>query len=153
PAPDRNNPFDIFDVGVRALRESPLAERDKVILETLASLKLRPGRKFDLRAFNDAERRALRAGIDQGLAEIRAAAARMGRTSDGWTYAEHHLGNFGDDFVYRAVVALTGLGALEPAEAVYVPCNIDSSGRPLSGAHRYELAFPADALPPARAFW
>ena len=50
-------------------------------------------------------------------------------------------------------MALTGLAALEPAEAVYLACNTDSNGRPLSGANAYRLTFPADGLPPARAFW
>jgi hypothetical protein len=153
PAPERGDPFDLFKVGMRALGESPLGERDGALFETFAPLKLRPGRKFDLRAFSEAERRALQAGIEQGQAEIRTGAARPGKTIDGWTYGERHLGNFGDDYLYRATTALMGLGALEPAEAVYMTCNTDGSGRPLSGANRYELTFAADGLPPARAFW
>lgn len=145
-------PFDLFDIGLRALGESPLPERDRPLFEALAPLKLKPGRKFDQRAFSDAERRAIRAGIEQGHADIRAAAGR-GRTVDGWTYGERHLGNFGDDYLYRAATALTALGALMPGEAVYVSCAIDADRRPLSGAQRYTLTFPADRLPPARAFW
>ncbi len=76
-----------------------------------------------------------------------------GKTVDGWTYSARQLGNFGDDYLYRAATALGGLGALEPAEAMYVTCDVDATGRPLSGADRYRLSFPADGLPPARAFW
>ena len=123
-APNRGDPFDLFEVGARALGESPLAERDRAVFESLAPLRLRPGRKFDLRAFSAAEQRALQAGIEQGHADIRAAAGRAGKTIDGWSYGERHLGNFGDDYLYRAATALTGLGALEPGEAVYVACNI-----------------------------
>jgi hypothetical protein len=36
---------------------------------------------------------------------------------------------------------------------MYVTCNSDASGRPLSGANAYRLTFPADGLPPAHAFW
>jgi hypothetical protein len=153
PAPNRGDPFDLFEVGARALGESPLAERDQAVLEGFAPLRLRPGRKFDLRAFSEAERRALRAGIEQGRAEIRAAVGHSGRSVDGWTYGGAHLGNFGDDYLYRAATALGGLGALEPAEAVYISCTTDSGGRPLLGANHYELTFPAGGLPPARAFW
>ena len=152
PAADPADPLDLFDVGMRALAESPLPERDRPLFEMLAPLKLKPGRKFDRRAFDDVEHRALRAGIAQGHADIRAAAGR-GRTIDGWTYGERHLGNFGDDYLYRAATALTALGGLTPAEAVYVSCVVDSERRPLSGAQRYTLAFPTDGLPPARAFW
>jgi len=152
PAPQPGVPFDLFDIGMRALGESPLPERDRPVLEALAPLKLKPGRRFDQRAFSDAERRAIRAGIEQGHADIRAAAGR-GRTIDGWTYGERHLGNFGDDYLYRAATALTALGALVPGEAVYVSCTVDADRRPLSGTQRYTLTFPAGHLPPARAFW
>jgi hypothetical protein len=153
PAPNRGDPFDLFEVGARALGESPLSERDHAVLEGFAPLRLRPGRKFDLRAFGEAERRALRTGIEQGHADIRAAVGHSGKSVDGWTYGERHLGNFGDDYLYRAATALGGLGALEQAEAVYVSCHTDSGGRPLIGANHYELTFAADGLPPAHAFW
>ncbi len=147
-----SDPFDLFEVTMRALGESPLGERDRIVMEGFAPLRLRPGRKFDLRSFSEAERRAMLAGIEQGRADIRAAAGRS-KTVDGWTYGERHLGNFGDDYLYRASVALMGLGALEPAEAIYLTCNSDATGRPLSGANAYRLTFPADGLPPAHAFW
>ena len=153
PAPNKADPFDLFEVGMRAMGESPLRERDQAVLEELAPLKLRPKRKYDARAFSEAQRQAILAGIADGEAEIRAAGKRYGRTVDGWSYGEKHLGNFGDDYLYRAVVALGGLAALEPAEAVYMTCNADGEGRPLSGANRYLLSFPAGALPPAKAFW
>lgn len=153
PAPEPGHPFDLFKVTMRALAESPLSERDRVVFEGLAPLKLKPGRKFDLRAFSEAERRAIQAGIEQGHAEIRNAGSRYGKTVDGWTYGERHLGNFGEDYLYRAHVALTSLAALEPAEATYITCSADSGGRPLSGANAYRLTFPSDGLPPARAFW
>jgi len=153
PPPHAADPFNLLAVGMRTLGDSPLPERDRTLLESLVPLRLKPGRKFDQRAFNEAERRAIRAGIEQGHAEIRAAAGRYGRTIDGWTYSERHLGNFGDDYLYRASTALTGLGALPPAEAVHITCSTDAERRPLIGTHRYELTFPADGLPPARAFW
>jgi hypothetical protein len=152
-APNPNDPFDLFDVAVRTLGESPLSERDRTMFESFAPLKLKPGRKFDLRAFGEAERRALQTGIEQGRTEIRAASGRAGHSIDGWIYGERHLGNFGDDYLYRAVTALGGLGALEPAEAIYMSCGIDAEGRALTGANRYEITFPANGLPPARAFW
>ena len=153
PPPNRADPFDLFEVAVRVLQESPLSERDHNVLRTFAPLKLRPARKFDLHGFSDAERREVRDGIEQGLAEIRGGAASRGQTVDGWNYPDRHLGKFGDDYLYRAAVALGGLGALVPAEAVYVFCNSDGAGRPLSGADRYEITFARDRLPPAHAFW
>ena len=153
PAPNRGDPFDLFEVGARALGESPLSERDRTVFETFAPLRLRPGRKFDLRAFSEAERERCRPASSRAMPRSAPRRAGRGRTIDGWTYGERHLGNFGDDYLYRAATALTGLGAPEPAEAVSVTCNTDAADRPLSGANRYELTFPADRLPPACDFW
>ncbi len=153
PALNRSDPFDLFEVGMRALGESPLPARDRGLFDELSPLRLRPGRRFDARAFSEAERKAIQDGIAQAQAEIRAAGGRYGKSVDGWSYGERHLGNFGDDYLYRALIALTGLAALEPAEAVYMTCNVDSDGKSLGGANRYTLSFPAGSLPPARAFW
>jgi hypothetical protein len=153
PEPQPADPFDVLAVGMRVLGESPLSDRDRSQLEGFALLRLAPGRKFDLRAFSEGERRAIRTGIEQGLTDIRAAAARPARTLDGWSYAEPHLGNFGNDHLYRAATALTNLGAPEPAELVSIVGAADAAGRPLLGEHSYTLTFPANGLPPARAFW
>lgn len=153
PAPQPADPFDLFTVGMRALGESPLSDHHRSQLETLAPLKLAPGRKFDLRAFSEAEQRSIRTGITQGLADIRVAAARPARTVNGWFYGEPHLGNFGDDHLYRAATALTSLGAPEPAELVTLVATADADGRPLSGERTYTFTFPGGGLPQARAFW
>jgi hypothetical protein len=152
PAAQPGDPLDLFDIGLRALGESPLPERDRALFELLAPLKLKPGRKFDRRAFGEAELRTIRAGIAQGHAEIRSAAAR-GRAIDGWTYSQRQVGHFGEDYLSRAASARTGLGAPLSAEEVDVSCAVDADRRPLHGAHCYVLTFPADRLPPARAFW
>jgi len=153
PAINRNDPFDLFEVGMRALGESPLDERNRAVIESFADLKLRPGRKFDARAFSEAERAAIRAGIADGQAELRAAGKRYGETVNGWNYPARNLGNFGDDYLYRAHIALTALAALETAEATYLSCTTDASGQPIVGGQRYILRFEPDQLPPAKAFW
>jgi hypothetical protein len=153
PATNPADPFNLFDVGLRALGESPLGDRDRAVMESFADLKLRPGRKFDARAFSEPERTAIQAGIAEAKAEIRAAGKRYGETVNGWNYPARNLGNFGDDYLYRALVALSGLAALETAEATYLGCTTDESGQPLDGRNRYVLRFAPGQLPPAKAFW
>jgi hypothetical protein len=154
PAPSPNQPFDLFEVGMRALGESPLGQRDRGFIEELAPLKLRPGRKFDARAFSAAEQQAIRQGIADARSEIREAGKRYGTTIDGWNYSAPNIGNFGNDYLYRALIALSGLAALEQAEACYMSCTVDEGGRPLDGAaHGYSLTFPANGPPPVKAFW
>lgn len=71
----------------------------------------------------------------------------------GWATPPRSLGAYGSDYATRAVVAMVGLGANLPADAMYPNCKLDSLGRPLDGSHRYRLHFAAGQLPPVRAFW
>jgi hypothetical protein len=93
------------------------------------------------------------AAIDAGVAE----AIALGRSArqrasfiDGWNYPRPDLGEFGDDFVFRAIVAITGLAALIPAEAMYLRPAGDGDGLfNGDGSYRLSLAQPI----PVDAFW
>jgi hypothetical protein len=63
------------------------------------------------------------------------------------------LGNFGTDYGLRAVVALVGLGANLPADAVYPSGFVDGDGQAFDGANRYVLHFDKGQEPPVQAFW
>ncbi|KAF0178197.1 MAG: DUF1254 domain-containing protein [Hyphomonadaceae bacterium] len=90
--------------------------------------------------------------ITQTLAELKAGFARKGHEVDGWLYPAANTGDFGDDDAYRAQVALSGLGALPPEEAVYLSADRDASGAELNGASRYVFSLPAGGAP-VDAFW
>lgn len=63
------------------------------------------------------------------------------------------MGDFGTDFGARAVVALIGLGANLPADAVQPSAYVDGAGKPLNGANRFVLHFDKGQEPPVQAFW
>ena len=153
PPLNRDDPFDLFEVGMRVLGEGPLGERDKAVLDEFAPLRLRPGRKFDARGFSAAESEAIQRGLAQAQADIRAAGRHYGTMVNGWNYPASNLGNFGEDYLYRALIALTALAALETAEATYLMCDNDGGGKPLTGAGKYVLRFEPGQTPPAKAFW
>lgn len=95
------------------------------------------------------------AGLDMARARLKAAAGSAAGAVDGWTYPRPTLGNFGDDFAYRAGVAMWGLGALPPAEAMYVR-PVPSEGRRAFEAGAYRLKFAPGRLPPVAktgGFW
>jgi hypothetical protein len=85
-------------------------------------------------------------------AGLRAGLARGARLVDGWSFPAPAIGNFGTDYALRASVALGALAALEPAEAIYLSAQADSTGAPLAGAHRYRVAIPAGGIA-TDAFW
>lgn len=69
---------------------------------------------------------------------------------DGWTYPRASLGDFGEDYGYRAVIALAGLAALPRAEATYLRIQGEKDGL-LTGDGLYRLSLPAKV--PVKAFW
>jgi hypothetical protein len=71
---------------------------------------------------------------------------------DGWSYPQPGLGNFGQNDAYRAAVALEGLAALEPAEAMYMFTRTTADGAALDGSNNsYRIRLPADI--PVDGFW
>jgi hypothetical protein len=63
------------------------------------------------------------------------------------------MGVYGNYNLTRAIVALVGLGANLPEDAVY-PLNLgDADGKPLTGASKYVLRFAKNQIPPVGAFW
>jgi hypothetical protein len=71
----------------------------------------------------------------------------------GWSTPPAIIGNYGTFYNTRAIVAMAGLGANLPEDAVYPSVRVDSNGRALNGRHRYRLHFKTGELPPVNAFW
>ncbi|WP_083748659.1 DUF1254 domain-containing protein [Pelomonas sp. KK5] len=99
----------------------------------------------DMRALWTREMPAMLASLKGGL-------AGSGGRVEGWSYSKPDLGNFGTDYFYRAQVALGGLLALPPVEAMYPTAFTDRQQQRLDGAHRYRLHLAAGALP-VNGFW
>ena len=94
--------------------------------------------------------------IEGGVADARRAVEQEPETAQalaGWLYPKPQLGNFGDDFLYRASIARWGLAALEPREAMYMRGAGSSPDRTYDGTRLHRLRFEPGRLPPARAFW
>ncbi len=68
------------------------------------------------------------------MEKLEAASKESGAPVNGWRVPPMVLGNFGTDYGTRAVVALVGLGANLPADAVYPSAFVDADGQPLNGA-------------------
>ena len=84
---------------------------------------------------------------------LRRANASSRRRNNGWLIPGRYVGDYGRNYLGRALVARILLGANTATETVYAFGANDSSGRALSGRHRYRLRFPRGRLPPAGAFW
>jgi len=148
PVVDPNEPLSTFALTNHLLTENPPPARDAAMLARMAGINVGPGRRFDPGAFDQAQREAILAGIEEAK---RLVAARdvTSKVVNGWAYPEAAIGNFGTDYLLRAATALKLLAALEPAEATY----LGYVGEALDGTKTYQLRFAPDQLPPVGAFW
>lgn len=83
------------------------------------------------------------------------ATVRSSKTKrNGWILFDG-VGDYGTDYLTRAVIAKFGLGANRPEEAIYPAAITDSSGKDLNGASGavYKVHFNKNETPPVDAFW
>jgi hypothetical protein len=134
------------------LRDWHIRPSERHIVDSLAALDLTPERGFCPETMDSGRREALVAGLEQGREAVQDASLRLGTTHNGWT-TNLRGPRFGDDILLRAAVAKDQIMVTVPEEALYPLARCDVSGAPLTGDSCYRIDFPADAPPPAEAFW
>lgn len=123
-------------------------------------LALNPPPATDLKALRAAaallgggDRQIDPAALASGVANARAiVATAKGRQVflDGWSYPRADLGDYGQDYLYRAIIAVQGLAALPIAEAMYLKAQGDADGL-FNGDGLYRLNVPGNL--PLDGFW
>ncbi len=146
-----------FDQLGTALAENPPPRRDAPLLRQLRIVGIGPGLHPSQEHLSPPVLAGLIAAGNGGPSQVfklRTAVAQQSVvTHGGWFVPPLINGAFGINYAYRAVVALFGLAANRPEEALYVIGVTDSGYHFLTGAHDYVIHFPAGQLPPARYFW
>jgi len=146
-----------FDALGTALAENPPPKRDAPILRKLRLVGIGPGLHPSQAHLTGPVLAGLATAADHGYQQVFAIREELAATSlaanHGWFIPPFLNGAFGTHYAYRAVVALFGIAANRPAEALYI-VGAESPGHGLlNGANDYVLHFPAGQLPPARYFW
>jgi hypothetical protein len=140
---------DYFFALQRLIDENPPPSDEADFFRRIAALQLGMAGGFERARFADEDLPALAAGVDEAH---RVVAPK--RTSDavaGWMWPKADVGDYGQDFLYRAQTMLTAPGS-PPAAVV---CSLRAAGP--DGA----MSFPSDAhyrltlpsAPPAAGFW
>ena len=143
------NTTEFFNRLMKLMVSNPPSPEDAPLLARLAQLEIKPGQAVHLSASN-----ALSFSLGRWIANQRVMKALNIKAQDGsWSYPPLNLGRYGTDYNTRAAVAMVGLGANLPEDAMYPNTVLDHQGQALNGKHRYRLHFAANALPPVKAFW
>lgn len=142
-----------FTYAAELMKGNPPHITDQPIVARMRRLGIEPGLSFHYDAADATVRSALDRAVADGQATIKAKISTLAKVVNGWQIITDSIGVYGTFYLKRAIIALVGLGANLPEDAIY-PINLgDADGRPLNGAHRYVLHFEPAAIPPAEAFW
>lgn len=145
-------PNNFLEVVNELLARNPVPTSETALLAGWERLGLRAGGKGTFAELPDDIRAAWQQTI-QPAYEALAAAGQAGRRNfDGWIAAAEDIGNFGSNYPLRASVALGGLGALEPIEAMYFVKYKDQDDTPLTGTRDFILTIPPGGIPTG-SFW
>jgi hypothetical protein len=142
-----------FAYAAERLKVNPPHITDQPIVARMRRIGIELGKSFDLGKANLAVKRALERAAPDALKAMRAKIRTIARVVDGWQMNTDTMGVYGNFYLKRAMVALVGLGANLPEDAVY-PLNLtDADGKPLIGSNHYVLHFAKNEIPPVAAFW
>lgn len=139
-----------FATAQELIRQNPPPATDGAIFARMAALGLGARGGFDPARFDPAAVAQIEAGIADAKAALRT--VQPGSVVQGWNYPRPNLGVYGQDYLFRAAVALGGLAALPPAEAMYLHPQ-GEQGRMFLGPGPYRLTFRKDQMPPLDGFW
>lgn len=141
-----------FTLGAELMRLHPPQSTDWSILTRMARLGIKPG-GFDFASAPAPVRAGLERAAADGLRHMKEKVPTLARVTNGWQMNTDTMGVFGNFYLKRACVAMVGLGANQPEDAIYPLCIVDADGKPPTGEGRYVLRFTKEQLPPVDAFW
>jgi hypothetical protein len=144
-----------FQTMMTAMFLNPPWIADPEMDKKLAILGLVPGQTLDIHRLSPPVQHALQVAAAYAPGLIQAGAVQKNRRYNihGWTLLLQNMGFYGADYMRRAMVAMTGIGANLPHDAVYAPAFTDAAGKPLTGDNTYLIHFNPGELPPVHAFW
>lgn len=148
---------DYFTLLARLMKDNPPAAADQPMVEKMARLGIVPGQPFDGKKLGPAAREAfslvpkianekIMLWMKEGIA-----AGDM-KVQDGWLFTTK-TGEYGTNYIQRALITAIGLGANRPQDAVYPTSEGPTILGTYDGTKKYVLHFPKGQLPPAKGFW
>ncbi len=146
---------DYFTNMVLQMEQNPPVIHDEVMEDKLIALGLTGGKAFRYEKLPLAVKRALEYAVANGPDVIHKAGMQyfMSHQKNGWCMLLSNIGNYGTDYMLRAIIALFLFGINCPQDAVYGLSYMDQHNQPFKGDRKYTIHFTRDNFPPVNAFW
>jgi hypothetical protein len=135
------------------MKVNPPHITDEPIVAQMKRIGIEPGKSFDFEKLDPATQMALNKAVVDGLQMMNATAPTIAKIVNGWEMTTDTMGVYGNYYLKRAIIAMEGLGANLPEDAIYPLLVVDADGEPLDGNNSYLLHFNNSELPPVDGFW
>ena len=142
-----------FALGAELMRQHPPQITDWSLLAQMERLGIRADAPFDFAKAPAPVQAGLQRAAADALQHMQDKLPTLARIANGWQMNTDTMGVYGNYYLKRAIIAMVGLGANQPEDAIYPLCVADADGKPLMGDQRYILHFAKGEIPPVNAFW
>ena len=144
-----------FKLFAEFLKTNPPYAEDAPMVARLRKLGIVPGQDFDIAKVDPAVAQALAKAPKTAQTRIvgwerEGVAAGDWLFENGWTTTAR-TGNFGTDYIQRALIALIGLYANLAQDSIYPISHGPDVGLEYSGANNYVMHFNKGEMPPSKA--
>lgn len=151
------NITEFFTLMTDLMVDNPALFADSIIVKEMASIGIVPGENFKTDAFNKeliSKLNEIPKKVDDSFKQ-QVTSKDPNQLVNGWStmYKLETMGNYGDDYHFRALIAYVGLGANLRKDAVYPNTALDGDGNLLDAANKYIIHFEKNEIPPVNAFW
>lgn len=151
------DPLQFWDIFSAAMNENPPpASEIASVLPQYKYLGIELGKVWRRESVNPLVLEQMKIAADQIGRMMIEVLPLGGRLADGWVLPPPQVGMPGADYLGRALVAVFGLTANTPTEAIYYSAQLDGNNQPLTGEKRYTMSFegPMNYLKPVPpGFW
>ena len=145
---------DYFNYLARLMKTNPPAAADAAMVEKMKAIGLEPGKDFDPSKLGAFDKEAIKTVPKVAQVKIMEYFKKAAEPVNGWTFITKNIGEYGTDYIQRALVTAIGLGANRPQDAIYPTSQKDASGDEYDGASKkYIMHFDKGDLPPVNGFW
>jgi hypothetical protein len=147
------NPLKYFEIATKYASMNTPPLEDRGLLASFSRLGLGADGSFQESALSKEQKTGLLRGMEAGRAIINEYTKKNGVFYNGWNLPPADAGVYGTNYLLRASYAVERVGALLPAEAMYLTSYTDIDGQNYDGSKKYVMHFEKSEIPQVDAFW
>ena len=133
------DPVTFFNKANELMVKNSPAAADKEMLEKIAAVNIGPGMEFDTSVLTGDVAENWKTMLTEIRLKLIKEGQKFSKKLGQWDYFGEPIGDFNTEYVYRALVALAGLGANTVEVALYPKIEQDADGNTLTGEKSYIL--------------